>query len=111
MENNDKLSQIFDFVFSRHQSKNLYGKQKVDMEKEKIGLKKRHNYSSQQTFKLFFKSMDAAINNKIEKVQNPIFIYKPIIIVDEKSDFLLPSLIQYKDNQNDFKIFSFEKNR
>ena len=69
-ENNDKLSQIFDFVYSRHQSKNLYGKQKVDMEKEKIGLKKRLNYSSQQTFKLFFKSMDVAINSKIEKVQN-----------------------------------------
>lgn len=42
-------------------------------ETDKLIFKINHNYSSNQTFKMFYKSMDIIMNLKIEKVK---FIYK-----------------------------------
>ena len=65
----EKSSQILDFLFNIF----LLNQNETDIkinnnEIKRVEFQINHNYSSNQTFKLFYKSVDTALNLKIEKV-------------------------------------------
>lgn len=72
LKSDEENSQFLDFIYAisqiNNQDSDFTKIKKIDVEKDKKELRDQLRYSSKQTFKLYFKSMDIFLNEKIEKV-------------------------------------------